>query len=309
MRAGLGDVAGGREGEVIALHQHAVDGRADRAPSCGSRPPSGRRCRMTPCQSGLRRNRYGLLVTSPSTSIDWLPDATMNDVCPGVWPCVAIEVIPGTSSLPGSNLFTLSSMILEHAPHIEPDRTRGLGRLAHVGVVHPVRPFGRRHMDLGIREHEPAVLVAQPVDVVGMEVRDQDRCRRSSGRCPLPRGWPCSCRTAPATGRRCAVSIITSFEPVLTTSGVNGVGTVSGGMKALAIAFSTSGPCRIADEVVVDLAHPDAVMDRGQLERTDLVAVERGRLLAGDGRGGLRRYGKRRGRGGERRTGQADRGG
>jgi hypothetical protein len=47
-------------------------------------------------------------------------------------------------------------------------------------------------------------------------------------------------------------------------------------------------PRRVLDELVVDVAQPDAVMDGGQLIGADLVAIEGGGLRAGDGRCGLR---------------------
>jgi hypothetical protein len=40
----------------------------------------------------------GMLVTSDWIRIFELPEATANDVCPGVWPGVEIEVMPGATS-------------------------------------------------------------------------------------------------------------------------------------------------------------------------------------------------------------------
>ena len=62
------------------------------------------------CQSGLRTNNSGLFVVSPSASIDWLPDAIANTVWPGVWPGAAIDVMPGATSLFGSNFSTFAAM-------------------------------------------------------------------------------------------------------------------------------------------------------------------------------------------------------
>ena len=50
-----------------------------------------------------------MLVTS-----DWIrtfasPEATANEVWPGVWPGVPIEVMPGATSLPHSYFVTLDS--------------------------------------------------------------------------------------------------------------------------------------------------------------------------------------------------------
>ena len=39
-----------------------------------------------------------------------VPDCSANDVWPGVWPGVEIEVMPGATSLPHSYLVTLDSM-------------------------------------------------------------------------------------------------------------------------------------------------------------------------------------------------------
>jgi hypothetical protein len=39
-----------------------------------------------------------MMVTSLCTSRRPEPDATANDICPGVWPGVAIEVMPGATS-------------------------------------------------------------------------------------------------------------------------------------------------------------------------------------------------------------------
>ena len=101
----------------------------------------------------------------------------------------------------------------------------------------------------------------------------------------------------PAVGAICPpvpVSSSTSLRPVLTTSVVNGVASLSAGMKASASAWRTSAKRRVADELVVDRAIPHAVIERGQFERADLVAVEAGRLLAGLGRRGDRRTRERR---------------
>src|SRR5690349_11393582 len=50
-----------------------------------------------------------MLVTSDWIRTLALPEATAKDVCPGVCPGVAIEVIPGATSLPHSYLVTLDS--------------------------------------------------------------------------------------------------------------------------------------------------------------------------------------------------------
>lgn len=50
-----------------------------------------------------------MFVTSDWTRIVDLPEATVNDVWPGVCPGVTIDAMPGTSSLPHSYLVTLFS--------------------------------------------------------------------------------------------------------------------------------------------------------------------------------------------------------
>src|ERR1700688_698389 len=60
------------------------------------------------CESALCMNSSGILQTSDCTSMRAEPDATANDVCPGVWPGVAIDVIPGATSLLGSYWVTFS---------------------------------------------------------------------------------------------------------------------------------------------------------------------------------------------------------
>ena len=112
-------------------------------------------------------------------------------------------------------------------------------RRVHIGVVHPERPFRRRHYDLGIGEDDTVVLVLDAVDVVGMEMRDDDEINRlridAGGGEVLPQRAGRGRDLAAGTG-------VDEYEllPVLTTSVVNGVVSLSGGMKASASACSTS---------------------------------------------------------------------
>src|ERR1041385_4382328 len=59
------------------------------------------------CQSGWA-TKIGVLVTSDWTNSLPEPDCTAYETWPGVWPGVAIDVIPGATSLPASYLVTLS---------------------------------------------------------------------------------------------------------------------------------------------------------------------------------------------------------
>ena len=61
------------------------------------------------------------------------------------------------------------------------------------------------------------------------------------------------------------------------------------------------GERRVVDEFLGDRPVPDAVIERGQLEGADLVAIDAGRLLAG----GRRRGGGRIGAGGKGGGGRA----
>ena len=167
-------------------------------------------------------------MVSPSTSIDWLPDAIANTVWPGVWPGAAIDVMPGATSLPGSNFTTLSSIPLKTRRTLSQAGRAPSGALLMLRVVHPERPFGRRHLDLGIRENDRAFLVAQPVDVVRMEVRDQDRvdllgidAGGGEIRAERIRG-----RRELAAGR--GVDQDRASMPVFTTSVVNGICSLPG---------------------------------------------------------------------------------
>ena len=92
------------------------------------------------------------------------------------------------------------------------------------------------------------------------------------------------------------VSIRTSFEPVLTSSAVNEVGTMPGGRNAsLSALFTSAGPA-LRTNVVVDLAEPGAVVDGGDLEAAELLAVDARALHAGGRRRGYRGRGCQRSR-------------
>ena len=69
------------------------------------------------------------------------------------------------------------------------------------------------------------------------------------------------------------VSMRMSFEPVLTASVVNGIGSVSAAEEVVRQRLLHLRPGSVADELVVDLAVPHPVVERGQLVAADLVAV------------------------------------
>ena len=79
------------------------------------------------------------------------------------------------------------------------------------------------------------------------------------------------------------VSIRTSFLPVLTTSVVNGVGSLSVGWKEFASAFCTSANGALRTNFSSIVAKPRAVVDRGHFKVADLVAIEGGGLFAARG--------------------------
>ena len=100
---------------------------------------------------------------------------------------------------------------------------------------------------------------------------------------------PAAARFAPNVpdcGAMCAycppvpVSIRTSFLPVLTTSGVNGVGTCPAGWKESGQCLLHVGERCVAHKFFVDVAIPRAVVDGSDFKAADLVAVEGGDLFA-----------------------------
>ena len=70
-------------------------------------------------------------------------------------------------------------IVLQHAAHGLETALRRLGCRLHLLLAHPVVVFRLRHIDLGVRIDERAVLAAQPVDVVAVEVAHQHRIHRA----------------------------------------------------------------------------------------------------------------------------------
>ncbi len=111
-----------------------------------------------------------MLVTSDWISTLASPEATANEVWPGVWPGVAIEVMPGATSLPQSYLVTGEGLL--HVGKVVLQRGVGLG-LGGVVLAGPELPLLARHHDLRIRKGQRAIGQANPVDVVAVHVRQQ----------------------------------------------------------------------------------------------------------------------------------------
>ena len=93
-------------------------------------------------------------------------------------------------------------------------------------------------------------------------------------------------------------SIRTSFDPVLTSSTVNEIGRTLGGRNAAASALLTSARLELRTKLVVDLHRPEPVVQRGELEIAELVAIDaralRGRLRRGGEHGSASHRGSRR---------------
>ena len=100
-----------------------------------------------------------------------------NTVWPGVWPGAGSVTMPGETSARLVARHLLRD-VGKNAALIEEGESEVGRRRIHVGVVHPVRPFRRRHHDLGVGEDEAVVLVLDAVDVVGVEMRDDDQVDR-----------------------------------------------------------------------------------------------------------------------------------
>ena len=178
-------------------------------------------------------------------------------------------------------------------------------RRVQVGVVHPVGPLRRRHHDLGIGKNQRVVLVLDAVDVIGMEMRNDDLVdglRRNAG------GGEIVADHA-GGGRNLAAGAGVDQDELL--AGIDDEGREwrlelvvrHVGRVQRMLDFSEGG---VADEFVGDRPIPDAVIQCGQLERSDFVAIDARGLLARWRRFGGCRFGagkKRHGRGaGEQRA-------
>ena len=124
----LGDEAGRREGG------------SDRTDTCVRSAAAMSRIRRrvwrawsasmskTGAQSGLRTNRAGWFVMSDTAMNVVCPDEIMKALWPGVWPCAATAVIPETSSLPASYLFTSLAIGAKTLRALQKTRPHGLGK-------------------------------------------------------------------------------------------------------------------------------------------------------------------------------------
>ena len=201
---------------------------------------------------------------------------------PGVWPGAASVTMPGATSAPGSKRVTLSRDVGKYPPLVAEGEFQIRRRGVQVGVVHPELPFRRRHHDLGIGEDQLVVLVLDAVDVVGVEMRDDDevdRFRIDAGGDKIG---------AQHAGRGRDLAAGTGIDQHELLAGIDDqrrkrrrqlVGRHEGvGERALDF-----GERRVADEFVGDRAIPDAVIERGQFEGPDPVAINAGRLLPAGG--------------------------
>ena len=153
-------------------------------------------------------------------------------------------------------------------------------RGVQIRVVHPVFPFRLRHHDFGIGEDEVVVLVLDAVDVVRVEMRDDDkvdRCRINAGGDEIG---------AQHAGGRCDLSAGAGIDQDELLSGIDDkgrerrrqlVGRHEGGGERV-FDFRERG---VANEFFGDRTIPDAVVERGQLEGADPIAINARRLFAG----------------------------
>ena len=200
----------------------------------------------TAYQPGWRTNSSGLLVVSDQIRRRSPPLATTNAMAWRV-PCGGQGSHARDQLLLAAVERDLAGHRAEHAAHVLERLPHRLGRLAHPRVVHPERPLGLRHHQLGVREDGLAGPGAQAVDVVAVEMGEDDGVdllggvagrRKFSCQLPVP-GAPIS--PLPA-------SIMTSREPLLITVVVNGMVSVSVGWKAAASAPLHLGQGRVADK-------------------------------------------------------------
>ncbi len=169
------------------------------------------------------------------------------------------------------------------------------GRLGHVVIIHPERPFRRRHHDLGIGVGQRAVLAAQAIDVVAVEVADDDDVDRLR---VDPGGGEVGDKLAGGWGPELAVARIQQhqFGTSVDHEGSKRDGHLVRGQERVLQRLLHIGERGVADKAVGEGAIGDAVGGGGDLEAAELHAVDAGRLA---GAGGLRSGGF-----GQRRAGQ-----
>src|SRR5262245_17536816 len=119
------------------------------------------------CQSGLRRNRSGTLVTSPWKEQLRRPRRDDKGGVPGR---VAAGLDRGDAGSDLAAPFIARHLVREVGENFAVESERGLGealwRPAHVVVVHPERPVDGGHLNLGIGEGERSVGGLEPEDMV-----------------------------------------------------------------------------------------------------------------------------------------------
>ena len=201
----------------------------------------------------------------------------------------------GRDFLAGLELRHLLGDIGKNPPLVEKSDFQ-IGRCCvEVGVIHPIGPFRRGHHDVGVGKDQRVVLVLDAVDMVGMEMRDDDR---------VDFFWV-DARSrkivAQHAGRRRDLASragIEEHEPLAGIDDECGEWRRQFVMrhKRCIERVLDLRKRRVDDEFVVDRSIPDAVIERGELIRADLVAVNPGRC--GTGR---RRFGARAIAGGRKR--------
>ena len=165
---------------------------------------------------------------------------------------------------------------IEHAPDVGESRLHAFGRGGGAGLIHPEGPFGLGHHDLGVGEDGIAFAQTQAVDVVAMEVADHDGVnllgREAGGAEVAHPGSGCG-------GAHVAVPGVEKGELLAIIDDERGEGNCHrvGGQGLIAQHLLDRGQFRIADEAF-ERTTPETVVDGGDLQIADLVAVEAGCL-------------------------------
>ena len=203
-------------------------------------------------------------------------------VWPGVWPGAASVTMPGATSAAGLKAGDVGCDVGKYPPLIAEGELQIRRRGVHIGVVHPEIPFRLRHRDFGVGKNQIVVLVFDAVDVVGMEMRDHnevDGLRIDTG---------CGEISAERAGGRSDLTAGAGVDQHNLLAGIDDQRREW--RRELVDRHERSGERvldfserRVADEFVGDRPVPDAVIERGQLECSDPVAINAGGRFA-DGR-------------------------
>ena len=186
----------------------------------------------------------------------------------------------------------------ENPPLIEKHNFQIGWRRVEIAIVHPVRPFRRRHHHFGARKDQRIVFILDAVDVIGMEMRDHDRIDFfwiDSG------GGEIGAQGSRRRGDLAAGAGVEKYESFAGIDDQGGerrrqfVVRHEGSIEGL-LHF---GERSVTNEIRVDRAIPDAVVERGELVIADPVAIDPRRRRTD--RGGFRA--RAHGCGSERRRG------